>query len=90
MNAARAAGGSAYARGIVLGIQRHGVAKMKSSVLMLASFEKTSNVVFDAAAHARVDKINRVSECIILGVPIRIITGMCKILNDGTVGRITK
>ena len=72
------------ARGLVLGIQRHGIAKMKSSVLMLASFEKTADVLFDAAAHARVDKINGVSECIILGVPIPLGTGAFKLLNDPT------
>jgi hypothetical protein len=30
-------------RGEVLGITRHGLAKMKESVLMLASFEKTGD-----------------------------------------------
>ena len=38
-------------RGEVLGITRHGLAKMKESVLMLASFEKTSDHLFDAAYH---------------------------------------
>ena len=36
-------------RGEVLGITRHGMAKMKESVLMLASFEKTADHLFDAA-----------------------------------------
>ena len=30
-----------------------GVAKMKESVLMLASFEKTTDHLFDAAVHSR-------------------------------------
>lgn len=36
-------------KGVVLGITRFGVAKMKDSVLMLASFEKTTDYLFDAA-----------------------------------------
>lgn len=34
-------------RGEVLGITRHGLAKMKESVLMLASFEKTADHLFE-------------------------------------------
>lgn len=45
------------ARGEVLGITRFGIAKMKDSVLMLASFEKTTDHLFDAALHGRVDDI---------------------------------
>jgi len=40
-------------RGEVLGITRFGIAKMKESVLMLASFEKTTDHLFDAAIHSR-------------------------------------
>jgi DNA-directed RNA polymerase III subunit RPC1 len=36
-------------KGEVLGITRFGVAKMRESVLMLASFEKTTDHLFDAA-----------------------------------------
>merc|ERR1712050_354911 len=36
-------------RGEVLGITRHGLAKMKDSVLMLASFERTADHLFEAA-----------------------------------------
>lgn len=39
-------------RGEVLGITRFGIAKMKDSVLMLASFEKTPDHLFDAAVRA--------------------------------------
>jgi DNA-directed RNA polymerase III subunit RPC1 len=44
-------------KGEVLGITRFGVAKMKESVLMLASFEKTTDHLFDAAVHSREDSI---------------------------------
>ena len=38
-------------QGEVLGITRFGIAKMKQSVLMLASFEKTVDYLFNAAVH---------------------------------------
>ena len=66
-------------RGQVLGITRFGIAKMKESVLMLASFEKTADHLFDAAVHARRDAIDGVSECIIMGTPIPLGTGMFKL-----------
>jgi len=66
--------------GAVLGITRFGVAKMKSSVLMLASFEKTTDHLFEASVHSRTDAINGVSESIICGVPVPIGTGMFKVV----------
>jgi len=68
-------------RGEVLGITRHGLAKMKESVLMLASFEKTSDHLFDAAYHGQEDAINGVSECIIMGIPMRVGTGLMELLH---------
>jgi len=56
-------------KGEVLGITRFGVAKMKDSVLMLASFEKTSDHLFDASAFGKKDSISGVSESIIMGNP---------------------
>jgi DNA-directed RNA polymerase III subunit RPC1 len=67
-------------KGEILGITRFGVAKMRESVLMLASFEKTSDHLFDAAVHSREDSIVGVSECIIMGVPIPIGTGLFKVI----------
>ena len=54
-------------KGMVLGITRFGVSKMRESVLMLASFERTTDHLFDAAVHGRTDAIVGVSECIIMG-----------------------
>jgi DNA-directed RNA polymerase III subunit RPC1 len=68
-------------KGEVLGITRFGVAKMRESVLMLASFEKTTDHLFDAAVHSREDSIIGVSECIIMGVPIPVGTGLFKLLH---------
>jgi len=69
-------------KGEILGITRFGVSKMRESVLMLASFEKTTDHLFDAALHSRRDNIVGVSECIIMGVPIPLGTGLFKLLRD--------
>lgn len=53
--------------------------KMRDSVLMLASFEKTADHLFNASVHGREDKIEGVSECIIMGIPMQIGTGMFKL-----------
>lgn len=66
----------------VLGITRFGIAKMKDSVFMLASFEKTADHLFDAALHGTKDPINGVSECIIMGKPMNIGTGLFKMLQS--------
>lgn len=72
-------------KGHVLGITRHGLAKMKESVLMLASFEKTTDHLFEAAYHGQTDEICGVSECIIMGKPMQVGTGMFKLVHK--VGR---
>eukprot|EP01028_Stygiella_incarcerata_P002839 TRINITY_DN1537_c0_g1_i1.p1 TRINITY_DN1537_c0_g1~~TRINITY_DN1537_c0_g1_i1.p1 ORF type:complete len:1415 (+),score=363.19 TRINITY_DN1537_c0_g1_i1:100-4344(+) len=69
-------------KGQVLGITRFGIAKMKDSVLMLASFEKTTDHLFDAALRARKDPILGVSECIITGTPIPVGTGSFRLLQE--------
>ena len=68
-------------QGDVLGITRFGIAKMKDSVLMLASFEKTTDHLFDAALHGRTDAIDGVSEAIVMGMPMAAGTGVrCVVL----------
>ena len=71
-------------RGQVLGITRFGIAKMKDSVLMLASFEKTTDHLFDAARYAKQDDIDGVSECIIMGSPMPVGTGLFKVISKTT------
>ena len=74
-------------KGMVLGITRFGVSKMRESVLMLASFERTTDHLFDAAVHGRRDAIVGVSECIIMGIPIPLGTGGFKLVkNEGDDG----
>lgn len=65
--------------GQILGINRFGIAKMGKSVLMLASFERTADILFQASVRGRDDSIGGVSESIIMGIPIQIGTGMIKI-----------
>ncbi|KAG5357864.1 DNA-directed RNA polymerase III subunit RPC1 [Yarrowia sp. B02] len=67
-------------KGDVLGITRFGLAKMRDSVLQLASFEKTTDHLFDAAFYMKTDDVEGVSECIILGQGMSIGTGAFKVL----------
>ncbi|XP_077970587.1 DNA-directed RNA polymerase III subunit RPC1-like [Styela clava] len=68
-------------KGEVLGITRYGLARMKESVLMLASFEKTADHLFDASYYGQSDSISGVSECIIMGIPMSIGSGIFKLLH---------
>lgn len=56
-------------KGEILGITRFGVAKLKDSTLMLASFEKTTDHLFEAAFHSKKDSVAGISEAIIMGMP---------------------
>lgn len=67
-------------KGRVLGYTRHGMSKMKESALMLASFERTADHLFEAAYYGQKDPIAGVSESIISGTPIRLGTGFFDIL----------
>lgn len=67
-------------KGTVLGITRNGIAKMRDSVLMLASFEKTTDHLFEAAFFNKKDPILGVSESIIVGNPMNVGTGLVKLL----------
>lgn len=69
-------------KGEVLGITRFGLSKMRDSVLQLASFEKTTDHLFDAAFFMKKDKIEGVSECIILGKTMSVGTGAFKLVKS--------
>ncbi|KAI1301534.1 DNA-directed RNA polymerase III subunit RPC1 [Halotydeus destructor] len=69
-------------RGEVLGITRFGLAKMKESALMLASFERTADHLFDAAYFGQEDAIIGVSESIISGVAMKVGTGFFDLVFD--------
>jgi DNA-directed RNA polymerase III subunit RPC1 len=72
-------------KGQILGITRFGVTKMKTSTLMLASFEMTTDILYESAMHCRKDEIKGVSECIIMGNMIPVGTGIFKVMYDETV-----
>jgi hypothetical protein len=59
---------------------------MKDSVLMLASFEKTTDHLFDASAFGKNDSIAGVSESIIMGNPAAncgtSMCGFCNVLDS--------
>jgi DNA-directed RNA polymerase III subunit RPC1 len=79
-------------KGEVLGITRFGLSKMRDSVLQLASFEKTPDHLFEAAWHMKRDRIEGVSECIIMGQSMSVGTGAFKVVRklgipEGVVGR---
>lgn len=67
-------------QGEVLGIQRTGIQKMDKSVLMQASFERTGDHLFSAAISGKVDNIEGVTECVIMGIPMKLGTGILKVL----------
>ncbi|KAF2198820.1 beta and beta-prime subunits of DNA dependent RNA-polymerase [Delitschia confertaspora ATCC 74209] len=69
-------------KGDVLGITRFGLAKMRDSVLQLASFEKTPDHLFEAASKGKIDKVEGVSECIIMGQSVRLGTGAFKVVRQ--------
>ncbi len=67
-------------KGEVLGITRFGMAKMRDSVLQLASFEKTPDHLFDAAYYMKTDEIEGVSERIIMGQSMKVGTGAFQVV----------
>ncbi|ORY65285.1 RNA polymerase Rpb1 [Pseudomassariella vexata] len=67
-------------KGEVLGITRFGLSKMRDSVLQLASFEKTPDHLFEAAAGMKADRIEGVSECIIMGQTMSVGTGAFQVV----------
>ncbi|KAF5020726.1 hypothetical protein F66182_7228 [Fusarium sp. NRRL 66182] len=67
-------------KGEVLGITRFGLSKMRDSVLHLASFEKTPDHLFEAAAGMKSDQIEGVSEGIIVGQTMCVGTGAFQVV----------
>ena len=67
-------------KGEVLGITRFGLAKMRDSVLQLASFEKTADHVFQAGEMGKKDGVRGVSECVIVGKSVGVGTGMVDVV----------
>ncbi|KAK2747991.1 hypothetical protein FQN57_001582 [Myotisia sp. PD_48] len=79
-------------KGEILGITRFGLAKMRDSVLQLASFEKTADHLFDAGGAGRTDLVEGVSECIIMGKSVSLGTGAMEVVRglnflEGQIGK---
>ena len=72
-------------KGQVLGITRFGIQKMKKSVLMLASFEMTTDHLYNSAIQCKADAVQGVTECIVMGKQVPIGTGMFKVCYDDDV-----
>ncbi|EPY20321.1 DNA-directed RNA polymerase III subunit RPC1 [Strigomonas culicis] len=69
-------------RGTVLGITRYGINKMNNNVLTMASFERTTEYLHNAAVTQRSDERLSVSESIIVGKPIPLGTSSFSVLLD--------
>ncbi|CAK7197483.1 DNA-directed RNA polymerase III subunit C1 (rpo31) [Sporothrix eucalyptigena] len=69
-------------KGQVLGITRFGLAKTRDSVLQLASFEKTADHLFAAAAALQSDPVHGVSELVIMGQTIGLGTGSVSVVKE--------
>ena len=69
-------------KGTVLGFQRFGMLKMKDSVFLQSSFERTKDILFDAATYGKVENLLGVSESIIVGKTIPTGTGIFKLFMD--------
>ena len=67
-------------KGVILGITRFGISKMAENVLMMASFERTTDFLFDAAVHSKIDDVIGVSDSVIVGNPVSVGTGLFKVL----------
>jgi DNA-directed RNA polymerase beta' subunit len=77
-------------KGEVLGITRFGLAKMRDSVLQLASFEKTADHVFDAGIAGKIDRIEGVSESVIVGKTMGVGTGSVEVVRYLNIDRSKK
>ena len=69
-------------KGTVHGFQRFGMIKMKDSVLLHSSFERTTDILFEAATYAKVEYLRGVSESIIVGKSSPVGTGVFKLFMD--------
>ena len=66
-------------------IGRHGVAGEKQSILARAAFEMTVNNLLDAAVRGEIDRLNGITENIIVGQPIKLGTGDVELVYGGSV-----
>ncbi|KAK8871705.1 DNA-directed RNA polymerase II subunit RPB1 [Tritrichomonas musculus] len=58
-------------------LNRYGLSQSQTGVFNRASFEKTVDILFDAAVFGETDEMKDVSSCIIVGKPTKVGTGLC-------------
>lgn len=68
--------------GTVRAISRHTLNKRRTGALMRCTFEQPVDVLRDAALYSEVDRLNSVSQCIIMGKPMPHGTGMMGVMLD--------
>jgi len=66
-------------------VGRHGVAGEKQSILARAAFEMTVNNLLEAAVRGEIDRLNGITENIIVGQPIKLGTGDVELVYGGSV-----
>ena len=66
--------------GNLYGLNRYGIVKMKNSPMMLASFEQTGEILFDAAFFGAKEEFKGSTEKIILGEKVSIGTGKFELI----------
>ena len=67
-----------------------GLSKSGNSVLALASFEKTGDVMFNAAYYGQRDALAGPSEAFIMGMPMKLGTGLFKLFQQTKVSRVLR
>jgi DNA-directed RNA polymerase subunit A" len=76
--------------GTIRQIGRHGISGEKASVLARASFEITTQHLFDACVHGEADRLSGIIENVIAGQPIPLGTGMVELQMKGGGSRGSK
>lgn len=77
-------------KGQVHGITRFGIQKTKNSVLMKASFEMTTEHLYNSAIQCKSDPIKGVTENIVMGTQAPIGTGIFKLCFDDSQTKSSK
>ena len=65
--------------GMVKSVGRHGLAGQKASVLARAAFEETAKHLLNACVHGEVDRLQGITENIIIGQTLPCGTGKVKL-----------
>jgi DNA-directed RNA polymerase II subunit RPB1 len=67
--------------GTITSVSRYGMKREQAGPLAKASFEESLDNFMKAGAYCEIDKLAGCSSCIMLGKPVNVGTGICKLLN---------